>query len=139
MNWTQLGFRSVPATGVLVRAEPLLHPEESGAWLDHDAGDGFSHRSRLAEAQADLDRLAQGWVPTQADLGAAPLINGWTLLREPGGASLLGRVDGHPRIWSGRVTATSGLIAVDARLGQWARTVSRFYRLGRPAGAELAS
>lgn len=77
---------------------------------------------------AALEEVAQ---TTQADLDGAPTIESWAVVSEPGGApALIGRVHGHPSIADGRLTHTSTLIAMSEREG-WARTINRFYRLGR--------
>ncbi|WP_428990946.1 DUF6634 family protein [Methylocapsa aurea] len=47
--------------------------------------------------------------------------------------ALAGAVAGHPALGD-RSIVTSDLCALDAAAG-WARTSSRFYRLGRPGGA----
>ncbi len=87
--------------------------------------------AKLERLAADLRRIADGTAPTAADLEAAPVIEGWTrsMLILP---CLVGRVTGHPEIGSGRVTRTSDVWHSDP-LGGWVRTLSRFYRLGRPA------
>ncbi|MFC6048608.1 DUF6634 family protein [Methylobacterium hispanicum] len=43
---------------------------------------------------------------------------------------LKGRVYGHPGIEEGASVATSHLVVIDGAAGEWARTVSRYYRLG---------
>ncbi|MDR4305953.1 hypothetical protein IHQ68_04850 [Chelatococcus sambhunathii] len=82
---------------------------------------------------AVLEDVAQ---TTRADLDDAPTIESWTVVAEPGGApALIGRVHGHPQIPDGRLTHTSYLVAMSEREG-WARTLNRFYRLGRPLEKE---
>ncbi len=66
------------------------------------------------------------------DLDDAPLIEDWVIT----GAfapCLIGRVTGHPTVRDGRLVHTSVLIAISVREG-WARTLNRFYQLGRPLG-----
>ena len=78
----------------------------------------------------DLQRIADGG-PSPADLRRAPLLDYWSLARrsEP---ALIGLVHGHPELGSGGTTLTSLAVVLDADAG-WARTWSRYYRLGRPA------
>lgn len=47
--------------------------------------------------------------------------------------ALEGVVSGHPGIGDERRTRTSALVAFELT-GAWARTISRFYRLGRDDG-----
>lgn len=80
---------------------------------------------RLAD---DLDRLLACGRPTAADLAGAPVIDHWQPAVRPDHA-LIGFVTGHPTVRSGRPAVTSSLYAIDPVAG-WARTWSRFYRLG---------
>lgn len=77
---------------------------------------------------ADLRRLAAGQAPTAADLKDAPILDRWNheYRNEP---CLIGYVQGHPVLGSGRVIKTSTIWAGDGSQG-WVRTLSRFYRLG---------
>ena len=80
----------------------------------------------------DLEAIAAGVGPAASELADAPLLQGWDLdIRTV--RSLSGVVDGHPRFPPGRRVRTSELFATDGRT--WARTLSRYYRLGtrRPA------
>lgn len=68
--------------------------------------------------------------PSETDLICAPTLDHWRLVAtEMGNVVLAGMVSGHPHLRSGMI-ATSQLIAIDVVSG-WARTVSRWYRLGR--------
>lgn len=93
--------------------------------------------ARLRKLCADLEAIIGGWRPSAADLNDAPLITTWrhavVLSPDP---VLTGTVTRHPRIAEGRPTLTSPLYAIDAQAG-WARTLSRFYRLGRAGGEGL--
>jgi hypothetical protein len=82
---------------------------------------------RLAD---DLDRLLSHGQPSDADLAGAPIIDCWQSALRPQRA-LVGVVTGHPSIGPGRPAVTSALYAFDPVAG-WARTWSRFYRVGRP-------
>lgn len=72
--------------------------------------------------------------PGAEELAAAPLLERWSLARVRGdiGLALVGSVTGHPRLGDRPAIVTSELIAMDPG-HTWARTRSRFYRLGRPA------
>lgn len=68
--------------------------------------------------------------PTPTDLADAPLIELWQVLLNPRGAPVLyGYASGHPEIGTDTVR-TSWLIALDRDAG-WARSLNRYYRLGR--------
>lgn len=84
-------------------------------------------------------RLHKGELPTNADLAAAPLLEGWALEEvAPGLFRLVGVVTGHPLLADGWCS-TSVLLFIAADR-TWARTVSRLYRLGMPlAGEQVTS
>lgn len=88
--------------------------------------------NRMRRALVDLQRLQDGHEPSPDDLASAPLLNDWCLL----GPYLAGVVTGHPVIADGDSCITSMVLAL-ASDRTWARTVSRFYRLGRPSGASV--
>ena len=67
--------------------------------------------------------------PSSNDLAVAPLLNDWQAILMRGSCCLAGEVYGHPQ-FHGSIT-TSALIVLDPGL-TWARTMSRFYRLGSP-------
>lgn len=68
--------------------------------------------------------------PTEADLAIAPVLSDWKAAISPGGNLMLwGEVTDHPLLGTTSIT-TSQLIAIDAEAG-WARTASRWYRIGR--------
>ncbi|MCC4296620.1 DUF6634 family protein [Aurantimonas coralicida] len=85
----------------------------------------------LTELQRDIARIAEGTCPTPRYLSDAPVLEHWAL----GGRMqpcLTGEVYGHPRLRSGTRTITSQLHVFAPNHG-YARTLSRFYRLGPPA------
>ena len=85
----------------------------------------------LTELQRDIARINEGSHPTPRDLADAPVLEHWAL----GGRMqpcLTGEVYGHPRLRSGTKTVTSQLHLFAPHHG-YARTLSRFYRLGPPA------
>jgi hypothetical protein len=108
---------------VLTRLFPFLHPDSVGPVLS-------SHLRQLAN---DLERIRDHEGPTSEELENAPLLSGWRLLITSLGVRLVGNVERHPRLGSGEVT-TSQVWVADPE-GKWARTISRFYKLGDPARA----
>ena len=88
-----------------------------------------------AAAARDLERIKAGEAPTEADLAAAPSLHGWwpVTVQSNGKPAIIlaGIVTGHPRLHNGPAT-TSLVVALDPR-GRWARTFSRWYRLGERA------
>lgn len=80
--------------------------------------------------------------PTDDDLASAPILDFWRVLidRRPHPMPVLwGEVSGHPKLGTDMITS-SRLVALNRDAG-WARSVSRWYRLGRPFAefeAELA-
>jgi hypothetical protein len=91
--------------------------------------------ARLRSLADDLDRIAQGDAPTAADLAQAPLLVDWKLMLGWSGLCLIGFVAGHPLLGA-KTIATSPVWTLDPAL-RWARTLSRFYRLGVPAGGAI--
>ena len=83
---------------------------------------------------ADLERIRDGLGPTEDELAWAPLLDEWrTGIR--GVLCLGGRPFGHPTLTGSRNALTSPVWVLDPVRG-YARTESRFYRLGRPAGVK---
>ncbi len=78
----------------------------------------------------DLKRFAKTGFPTARELEDAPLIDDY-LIAPRMGEALAGVTHGHPRLGSTSVLTTE-LWAIAPSLG-WARTWSRFYRLGFPS------
>lgn len=101
------------------------------------AHDGIFNRQRLAtEIETlkalvrDLERLMNGDDPQQTELADAPLIDNWDFDRRDT-TCLVGTFVAHPRL--GRIVPngiTSELWYIDPER-QYARTFSRFYRLGK--------
>lgn len=91
--------------------------------------------ARLRRLAVDLDRIAGGAAPTPADLAHAPLLVDWRMLLTWHGLALAGFVAGHPLLGT-KAIATSPLWVLDPEL-RWARTLSRFYRLGVPEGSAI--
>lgn len=79
----------------------------------------------------ELRYLQRGELPPDVDLEAAPLLHYWAYSFEPP-HRLIGVVIGHPRLREGWI-APSRLVWIDELRGI-ARTISRYYRLGRKLG-----
>jgi hypothetical protein len=86
---------------------------------------------RLRSLARDLERIRDGSGPTPAELAQAPLVDRWRTLVTPHGLRLTGAVYDPHRFGGGATTLISQLWAADSN-GRWVRTLSRFYRLGKP-------
>lgn len=84
---------------------------------------------RLTDAKEALEGIAHGEAPTPEDLADSPLLDFWCVGEEPPFQVLQGVVSGHPLLPDGSFIHTSVLLFLAEDLS-WARTVSRFYRLG---------
>ncbi|WP_428976991.1 DUF6634 family protein [Faunimonas pinastri] len=91
-----------------------------------------SRADRLRRLADDLDRIADGGVPTAEELASSPLIQDWyedSRLQ----SCLRGTISAHPSFDMETDSRTSELWLLAPNLG-WARTYSRWYRLGRRQG-----
>ena len=88
---------------------------------------------RLQRLVADLKAIKLGAAPSAQTLNSSPVIHLYTLAARDDCLCLKGVAEGHPRLGT-RHVLTSDLWVMAPRHG-WARTLSRFYRLGRPLGA----
>ena len=127
--------------GVIIWPQMMSMPGLPAEFLDASSQDGRQHRERLRAMVVDLERLNAGWLPNLADLASAPLLSPWRLewTDRAGLPWLVGSSKGHPYLSDGRTVATSYVVALDGWTGLWARTISRFYKLGRPLHAKLSS
>ncbi|WMT73347.1 DUF6634 family protein [Bradyrhizobium sp. Ash2021] len=91
---------------------------------------------RLRALADDCDRLEFGRPVSPLLLQASPLLEGWVPAMTPEGVQLVGHASGHP-IHGDRMVMTTALWWADPD-GTWVRTLSRFYRLGRPAAPDDA-
>jgi hypothetical protein len=105
---------------MLTRLFPFLDP----AHITPDLG------RRLRALADDCDRLELGRPVSSLLLQKAPLLEDWAPAVTPQGVQLIGHVTGHPQLGD-RAIATSPVWFADPN-GAWARTLSRFYRLGPP-------
>lgn len=90
--------------------------------------------ARLEKLFADLRRIADGNAPTREDLACAPLLMDFGVTYRPA-RCLRGDVIGHPRLGNRNVVTTE-LWAYSPQ-DHWARTYSRFYRLGTPRDQQV--
>jgi len=84
---------------------------------------------RIHRLSQDLRLIDELKAPRLTDYVNAPILEDWTIhyRMEP---ALVGMVTGHPSQPNGP-TVTSGLFFLDETIGV-ARTLSRWYRLGKP-------
>ncbi|WP_112311566.1 DUF6634 family protein [Pseudogemmobacter bohemicus] len=93
------------------------------------ANDKYGEHSKAAQAVLDGTAID----PTEGELSEAPFLNRWEVVRDAFGYTILyGHVAGHPTL-EGPAIRTSPLLRLNVSAG-WARTCSRFYRLGAPLG-----
>lgn len=85
---------------------------------------------RLRALADDCDSLERRRPVSPNLLQKAPLLTDWVPAVTPEGVKLIGRVTGHPRLGD-CAAATTPLWFADPD-GAWARSLSRFYRLGPP-------
>lgn len=98
-------------------------------FLGGESPDEIANRAlRLA---LDIARIGRGAAPNPDDLAEAPVLDlyGETRRHAP---AIVGIVAGHPTLVGRRTLLTSEIFCLDRTEG-WARSWSRFYRLGRPA------
>ena len=103
-----------------------IHKRQQGEPFEFELG-------RLSALVADMDAIQRGDSPESMTNGEAPVLDQWVMARRTI-PCLAGLSSGHPRlVGSGRPIATSDLWLMSADR-TWARTLSRWYALGRPAG-----
>lgn len=78
----------------------------------------------------DLRLIADNAGRSSLDLRSAPLLDQWTIGFLPA-PCLTGLVTGHPNLADNARVTTSQLVMFEPSKN-WARTLSRFYRLGAP-------
>lgn len=104
----------------------ILNSQQPSAELEFEI-------ERLRRLADDLDDIRHGRHPGRKTLEHGPTIEGWCLAARPT-ACLTGRVSGHPHAKEGGIVVTTDLWVIAPTLG-YARTLSRFYALGKPGGA----
>jgi Family of unknown function (DUF6634) len=91
-----------------------------------------SEMERIAALAADMERIRRGLRPEAMSVGEAPVLDRW-VLGQTIVPCLVGLSTGHPRLaGENRLIVTSDLWLLSEDRS-WARTLSRWYRLGRPA------
>tara|TARA_R110002072_G_scaffold222225_5_gene379198 strand:+ start:1296 stop:1916 length:621 start_codon:yes stop_codon:yes gene_type:complete len=88
--------------------------------------------TRMTRRSFELSKLG----PSTAELDLAPTLSPWSSILDPtyGGAILIGAQVGHPTL-RGKFINTSRLCGLDTE-GAWARTSTRWYRLGDRANQQ---
>jgi hypothetical protein len=87
---------------------------------------------RLAALLADMESIHRGVSPEVMAGDSAPILDRWVLAMS-GAPCLAGLSTGHPKlVGENRPISTSDLWLL-SKDRTWARTLSRWYRLGRPA------
>lgn len=118
-------------TGTLTDADPGIPPLMRTHRLMTGANPFATIlRQDLRDLCDRIDTIA-GTVPEPSTLADAPRIDRWCGAVVDDLPILVGVVTGHPRLRQGARCTTSPLVRIEPDEG-WARTFSRFYRLGRP-------
>jgi hypothetical protein len=91
--------------------------------------------SKLRALADDCERLSFDRHVPPAILEEAPLLEDWVPVLAQTGLHLVGYAVGHP-VCGNRMVMTTPLWWADPDC-RWARTLSRFYRLGPPADPEV--
>lgn len=101
---------------------------------ERDHGERFELEfGRLSALMSDMSALRCGAAPETLTGEEPPFLDGWVVAQRPI-PCLVGLCSGHPRLpGARRPIATSDLWLMSAD-HSWARSLSRWYRLGRPAG-----
>lgn len=97
-----------------------------------DQGVAFDRElARLSALVTDMKRIRFGGPPEHL-AGEAPILDHWVLAHRliP---CLAGLSTGHPRLEGENRPITTSDLWLISDDGEWARTLSRWYRLGRPA------
>ena len=100
---------------------------------DEPSADFACEMERLGALVADMERIHRGVSPEALAGDDAPILERWALANRlvPG---LAGLATGHPELLGeNRLIGTSDLWLLSED-HIWARTLSRWYRLGRSAG-----
>lgn len=90
--------------------------------------------SQLRALADDCEQLKLARAVPPMLLRRAPLLENWVPALTPGGVQLIGYTVAHP-IHGDRIVMTTPLWWADPD-GTWVRSLSRFYRLGPPAGPD---
>jgi hypothetical protein len=88
-------------------------------------------RERLCALVDDMEKIRSGTPPGQLAEGA-PILDHWALAHRPE-VCLVGRSTGHPRLTGQARPIVTSCLWLMSKDQVWARTLFRWYRLGRPA------
>lgn len=105
---------------------PLFRPGETGDDLL------AVETERVRSLLTDMERILTGYPPEAVANDDPPILDQWNLINRPA-PCLVGLSTGHPNLPGTNheiVTSEVWLMSDDMA---WARTLSRWYRLGRPA------
>jgi hypothetical protein len=87
---------------------------------------------RVNSLLADMERILEGHAPEEVPCADPPILDQWNLNNRPA-PCLVGLSTGHPKLpGTNREIVTSEVWLMSDDMA-WARTLSRWYRLGRPA------
>lgn len=105
---------------------PLFRPGETG-------GDLLAvETERVRSLLTDMERILTGHPPETVANDDPPILDQWNLINRPA-PCLVGLSTGHPKLpGTNREIVTSEIWLMSDDMA-WARTLSRWYRLGRPA------
>ena len=105
---------------------PVFHPGETG-------GDALAiETERVRFLLADMERILEGHRPETIANDDPPILDRWNLINRPA-PCLVGLSTGHPKLpGTNREIVTSEVWLMSDDMA-WARTLSRWYRLSRPA------
>ena len=87
--------------------------------------------ARLSALVIDMEKIRSG-VPPERLAQGAPILDRWVMTQRPE-VCLAGLSTGHPKLMGGARPIVTSDLWLMSRDRQWARTLSRWYRLGRPA------
>lgn len=88
--------------------------------------------ARIKRLASDMERILEGILPEAVATEEPPLLDRW-ILGNRLSPCLVGLSTGHPTlVGANRAIATSNVWLMSDDM-TWARTLSRWYRLGRPA------
>lgn len=101
-----------------------------------DHGGAFDYQlARLIALMDDMEKIRSG-VPPERLATEPPVLERWVMAQRPA-MCLAGLSFGHPLLMGdARPIVTSDLCLI-AQDRTWARTLSRWYRLGRPADSPI--
>ena len=116
---------------------PKMNPGALKMAVISERGSLTSLENQLTRLLCDIRDLRAGELPSSKDLMDAPIIEQWSLGLIPA-SCLVGSVCGHPILGNRARISTSHLVLIDPDHG-WARTWSRYYRLGAPANPANSS